>query len=128
MKTTFPPVIISGNDTSLWGRSNGNYAIDRLEVTYVNWISYPKDLKTGLHASVNVFGTGTEWQQYTDKAIEKNLNGNASFMAALVLTLQTMLKKAGIRRKLPTISVNWSEQGMQPNKGWNFDVGPRRGA
>lgn len=128
MKVSIKPRIITGNNTSLWGQSGGNYVPDRFEITYVNWISYPNDKKTSLHASVNVFGTGLSWEQYTDNGIEKNLNQDASFMAALVTALRQMLADAGIRRKLPTLRINWSEQGMQPNKGWNFDVGPVRGA
>ena len=87
--------VIRGNGSSLWGDSKGTYIVTSFECV--------GDL------NVNVFGENTHWTQYTDRGIEKQIT--------------TLLKadvEAKIGRKIKKLS--WSEQGMQPDNGWNFDI------
>ncbi len=87
---------VKGNDSSIWGDSNDIYHITKIYIEPVDW-----DERFG---HIRVFGDNTQWVQYTDTAIEKEIERIAK-------KLDKSVKK-----------VFWSEQGMQPKKGWDFDV------
>lgn len=113
-----------GNGTSLWGKSDGTYSVNQMEVGYVNWVAYPEDLTRRLHASVSLFGPNTEWVQYTDSAIIASVRKNLILLVAIRAEIKRQLKAAGITQELPaTLKISWSEHGMQPIGGWNFDIG-----
>lgn len=115
-----------GNGSSLWGESKGTFTVNDMEVDYINWVSYPKD-PAPLFASMTLTGPNTDWFQYTDDSIVKGIRKNLTVIVALRLAIQRKLNDAGITRKLPaTLKISWSEQGMQPDKGWNFDVSETR--
>ncbi len=113
-----------GDGSSLWGQSNGIYSVNRVEVNYVNWASYPEQESKTLHASVSLFGPNTHMDHYTDNGIERSVRKNIKLIAIIRAAIREKLKAALIARKLPsTLKISWSERGMQPDKGWNFDVG-----
>ncbi len=116
-----------GNGSSLWGESKGKYSVNDMEIGYVNWVSYPEDKTAPFHARMTLRGPNTEWHQYTDHAIEKGIRKSIVLLVAARCEIQRRLKEAHITRKLPaTLKISWSEQGMQPDKGWNFDVSEAR--
>jgi hypothetical protein len=116
-----------GNGSSLWGESKGKYSVNDLEIGYVNWVSYPDDKTAPFHASMTLSGPNTQWHQYTDKGIEAGIRKSIVLLVAARCEIQRQLAAAGITRKLPaTLQISWSEQGMQPDKGWNFDVSEPR--
>lgn len=94
---------IKGGGSSIWGKSDDVYHITKIELErrepLKNYAEY------GNYGIVEVYGDNTDWVQYTDREIEKQVE-------TLVKSLDDTVE-----------SVNWSEQGMQPEKGWNFDVG-----
>jgi hypothetical protein len=92
-------VTVNGKGDSLWGKSSGEFVLNRME----------DDYRDGKIASVAVFGPNTNWTQYTDTRIEKEV------LQKLRPLLEEMFGH--------TIEeLTWSEQGLQPDKGWNFDV------
>ena len=90
-------VKIKGKNDSLWGESGGTYLVKRFTIVD----KYDDDLSWG---NVNVYGKGLKWYQYTDSKIEKEVK-------RLLMTNDNTIK-----------DVYWSEQGMQPENSWNFDV------
>lgn len=89
------PFTISGNGSSLWGQSKGRYLITSISVEGDN---------------VEFFGPKTKWSQYTDNRIEKEINNPK--------IIELIKKKMGVSGDW---YLSWSEQGMQPTDGWNFD-------
>jgi len=123
MKLKNKPVTVSGNGTSIWGESKGRYQITSIKVGYINWVAYPDDECEKLHASVDMYGPNTECIQYTDRGIVNSLNRNDEFKRMVKEAIQSKLDANKIYRELPkNIEINWSETGMQPVCGWNFDV------
>lgn len=115
-----------GDGSSLHGESRGVYSVNRIEVRYINWVAYPENAhKDRLHASVDLFGPTTTGKEYTDRGIEKALNGDSKLLMDIQVMIVLALKAAGIRRTVPQISLSWSEYGMQHRNGWNFDVNPK---
>ena len=113
---------VTGNGTSLWGNSKGEFKIESFEIGYINWVDYPKEDR--LHFSIDVFGPNLNWFQYTDESIEKSLRENDKFMEAIKKELREKLDENNIQRLIPNeLYFSWSEQGLQPEKGWNFDCG-----
>jgi len=90
---------VYGKGDSLWGKSKGEFLLTTIELISSNneW------------ASINVFGPKTEWFQYTDTGIPTQL------LRQIRKALKELLGKTIVR-------LCWSEQGMQPGNGWNFDV------
>lgn len=102
-KTLKPAVKVQGNDSSFWGKSDGEYTISKVEVDVNDRDDYID------HGCLNLYGKNTEWFQYTDEAIEHEVK--EKFKS--VIEDMTGMK---IR------TMGWSEQGMQPKYGWNFDL------
>ena len=96
-------ITVKGNGTSLWGKSAGEFKVTDLEL---QGLDLDED---GWCWELKVFGPETVWTHYTDKQIEKEVNSK----------LKSIVSRA-IGNKVKTIV--WSEQGMQPDKGWSFDV------
>jgi hypothetical protein len=94
---------IQGGGNSIWGKSNDLYQINQItiEIMYFDNDNYA--------ASLEVFGKNTNWSQYTDRKIEKEVN--TVFKGIIEEKTGKKVKKIG-----------WSEQGMQPKLGWNFDI------
>ena len=93
---------IVGDGTSIWGKSKGKFVI-----TYASF-----DEECG---SLSLSGPKTHWTHYTDRGIEKCLSKNES--------LKEYIRSLVSGKKLKkNIQISWSEQGMQPEHGWNFDV------
>jgi hypothetical protein len=127
MRIQIRPITINGNGTSLWGDSKGKFTIDRIEVGYINWVAYPKDTKSNFHTSISLFGEETRWFQYTDRRIEIAVNRHKTLFKAIRQQIQEKLTEAKIARPLPEkLQLSWSEQGLQPAHGWNFDLNSSR--
>ena len=127
MNRTIPKQNLEGDGSSLWGKSRGIFPVMQVEVDYVNWVSYPKNAKTdNIHASVTLSGPTTRAEHYTDSGLQKAANKNAVILAAVRELVKTKLAEAGIEQRVPAFCLRWSEWGMQPDDGWNFDLCPVR--
>lgn len=117
-------ITVTGNNTSLYGKSNGSYRIEGMRIRYINWVSYPKDVGVEtLFASLDIWGVGTTHIQYTDKLIEKQISANKQIQKFIKQEIANKFKEAGIKTKIPSkMRIVWSEAGMQYQDGWNFDV------
>jgi len=88
--------IIKGAGDSFWGNSSGEYNVTKIELKTSDW-----DPNWG---ELIAYGPNLRWFQYTDTHIDEE-------MEKLVKTV------------FPKVTdVYWSEQGMQPDDGWSFDV------
>ena len=59
---------------------------------------------------LQLFGPETEWRHYTDSGIQSGVNKH-------------LLKWVrGLYPKFEISHISWSEQGMQPDGGWSFDI------
>ena len=119
------PNEVKGKGNSLWGDSKGTFMVDRVEVNYINWVAYPTNTPTDkLHVSVSMFGPTTLPEQYSDTGIVKELNKNPRLLRVIRSMVLSALKEAKLLRIPPIRLVfSWSEWGMQPDGGWNFDCG-----
>lgn len=97
------PVEITGNGTSLWCKdSAGVFTVNEMRVRNCHGSDEPYELR--LH------GPSTRWDHYTDEGIENDVD---------------RIFKPIVQRMYPTYvitSIEWSEQGMQPDDGWSFDI------
>jgi hypothetical protein len=96
------PTIINGCGDSLWGKSLGEFTVNRMEFNDFCDTEQPYELQ--------LFGPKTKWQHYTDSQICAEVN-------------EKLLQI--VKDKYPKYTVEyitWSEQGMQPDKGWSFDI------
>ena len=123
MKASIIPRTYKGNGDSLWGCSDGVYSVTDIEVNYLNWVSYPNS-DMPIHAGVTLRGPNTERVQYTDSGIDKRLSEDKVLMAIIQRMITELLSNAGIKREVPPLNLCWSEYGLQPEKGWNFDAMP----
>ena len=100
------PVTIKGNGTSLWcepKQSHCDFVIEEMFIeTCVETNDKPYELR--------LFGKNTQWFQYTDEKIESQVKKN----------FLKIVQEAFPKYKV--INITWSEQGMQPENGWSFDV------
>ena len=127
MNKTIPKQNLKGDGSSLWGNSRGIFPVVHVEVHYVNWVSYPKNAKSdNIHASVTLSGPTTSGEHYTDSGLQKAASKNAVILAAVRELVETKLAEAGIKKRVPAFHLKWSEWGMQPDNGWNFDLCPVR--
>lgn len=102
------PIIFNGKGDSLWGNSVGDFQVDQINLEY-----FSKDKTFG---EIQMFGPNTEWFQYTDSRIKRQ--ANRPEVMAYVRKLLTKVR-ADLSKKW---RICWSEQGMQPEKGWSFDL------
>jgi hypothetical protein len=103
---------VTGKGNSFWGKSKGEFEVNKFSVIYSAPRSGEDQTKGSHFLSVNVFGTNIDWFQYTDTQIEKEIKP----------IIAEYLKENGWE----LITCSWSEQGLQPDKGWNFDVGANK--
>lgn len=97
---------IAGKGNSLWGPSVGQFSVDSF---IVNEIDYEEGKGVEPY-ELQLFGENTEWFHYTDSQIEREVNDQ------IVPLLKQQFPQHDIER------VTWSEQGMQPDSGWSFDI------
>ncbi len=93
---------IQGKGDSLWGESDGIYYLTEYDTDTFDEEVFPFTL--------TIYGRNLHWYQYTDSQIEKEVENS----------LKPILEKE-FGGKLKYLC--WSEQGMQPEDGWNFDIG-----
>ena len=100
-------LIVNGNGSSLWSDdSKGKWKIT--SGTLQGCALNDKDFPGGIW-ELQLFGPKTQWDHYTDEQIEKGVNSQLKSLVA---------EKIGYKVK----KIGWSEQGMQPDGGWSFDV------
>lgn len=97
---------ITGLGDSLWGPSAGEFKVD-------SWLINTIDYREGNGEEpyeLQLYGSNTEWYHYTDSQIESEVN-------------EKILP--WLKQQFPTHNIDevtWSEQGMQPDNGWSFDI------
>ena len=106
------PIIIRGAGDSLWGESSGEYIVHP-EKTAMHLYGHSQHLDFSM--TVDFFGDNLKWFHYTDSGIAKEINKKLKKVVE-----DEILKTTGKKIKIKKLS--WSEQGMQPEFGWNFDV------
>ena len=96
------PITITGCGDSLWGKSKGEFIVDEIEFNDFCDTDQPYELQ--------LFGKNTKWWGYTDSQIVKEVNDK-------------FLKLVQVHYPNYTVEeITWSEQGMQPENGWSFDI------
>lgn len=98
-------ISISGDGTSLWcpsEQSEREFVITEMNTR--NFLDSDEPYELVLH------GPETEWVHYTDNGIEKEVNKH------FIPLVQKMYPDHVVKR------ITWSEQGMQPENGWSFDI------
>lgn len=96
-----PAVTVTANNTSCWEQSDKSYKINKVVLIYYDF--------NDRYGSIDVYGPSIkDWYQYTDRQIEKQIRKLDPFIE----------RATGLKVK----SIDWSEQGKQPDKGWNFSV------
>lgn len=93
---------IRSNGKSLWGKYRRTFKISNVEIRYGGFFDSEVH---GPGGSLTIYGEPEKmpWDVYGDEGIEK-----------------TLLKELGSRFNIETLG--WSEQGMQNDGIWNFDV------
>jgi hypothetical protein len=107
MKVNFK---VKGNGTSLWGKSDDIYDINKIELNY-----HDSEEESPTFAEIQMFGKNTNWYQYTDEGIAKLVNKKD-----IMDVCKKLIEKVGGNPKKKW-KLCWSEQGMQPETGWSFD-------
>lgn len=112
------PIQVKGNGTSLWGKSDEVYTVDKIILNYNNQNNEhcAEDFGKSFWGEIQMFGPNTKWFHYTDKAISEKLN-TKQFVKVITGIIEKELGK-----KITDFKISWSEQGMQSEKGWSFDV------
>lgn len=108
-KPKFVPFSVTGDGTSLWcekEKSKRTFEVTSMKLNNLCGGEEPYELQ--------LFGPDHEWFHYTDRRIQKEVEKN---MLPLMKELYPKAKITGIE---------WSEQGMQPDKGWSFDICTKR--
>jgi len=115
------PVAIAAKGDSIWEKTEGTVQVDRATVSYqgkreiINPGGFryaefsAKGYKVRQHISVDVDGPALLPFWYTDSGVEEAVA--AAFKAELLALLGA-----------DDLSLSWSEQGMQGDASWNFDV------
>ena len=104
---------IAGDGSSLWAglESTGDWKVTSGSLR--GCALDDPDFPGGIW-ELQLFGPKTHWKHYTDEQIAKEVN---AFLKTLVS------EKIGFEVKV----IGWSEQGMQPDEGWSFDVVLQKG-
>lgn len=98
-------VAVRGDGTSLWcssEQSDREFVVTEMSTRNCHGSDEPYELV--------LRGSETEWVHYTDNGIEKSVNKH------FVPLVQEMYPDFVVKR------ITWSEQGMQPDGGWSFDI------
>lgn len=113
IKINLNDVEIQGNNSSIWGPSDVHCVINHCDVS-----NYHRDDDNNeITGNFQLYGTNTVWHHYTDRQIEEQVKTNKVIQAAIGAAIQD--KESVKIKKFNYIC--WSEQGMQPEKGWDFD-------
>ncbi len=102
----FKPFTVTGKGDSLWCKKEVTKGV-KFKVSHYQLNDF---LDTGEPYELQLFGPTTEWVHYTDSGIRKGVND----------ALLPFLRATYPDYKIDHIS--WSEQGMQPENGWSFDI------
>lgn len=102
-------VTVKGDGSSLWcdeaeSKREFQLTLATLEGVAMGDSDYPNGIW-----ELQVFGPTTHWSHYTDQLISQEVNSK----------LKSVVEEK-IGHKVQVI--DWSEQGMQPELGWSFDV------
>jgi hypothetical protein len=104
-KELFPPITVRGNGTSLWcttEESNREFTLTSMSLRNCHDSDEPYELV--------LKGPDAQWIQYTDEGLAAAVN--KTFLSI-------------VQKLYPSYTVErftWSEQGMQPQDGWSFDI------
>lgn len=106
----FSQVEITGDGSSRWagrnnGSSKGTFHVSRTTLSFCGFDN-PEDPQEGAW-ELNCYGKDLHWWQYTDRQIEKEVMEKIAPLFGEHVNIKTL---------------GWSEQGMQPEHGWDFDV------
>jgi len=99
------PITVRGDGTSLW--CTKEESAKEFVITEMNTrpcVNSDEPYELVLH------GPDTQWVQYTDKGIARAVN------ELFLPFVQELHPKYKIEKLM------WSEQGMQPQDGWSFDI------
>jgi len=122
---------IKGDGSSLWGESSGTYNITSAKVRVYDYYLDPDNIftnegqvdesedKTKLSGELQLFGENTNWYQYTDDRISKEVNASKVIRDEVLKQVKMYHPNIGVK---DVEWIVWSEQGMQPDNGWSFDV------
>lgn len=101
----FTSFTVKGKGDSLWCHSHTTKGVEfkvTKAVLHPGFEGEPYELE--------LFGPKTEWYHYTDSGIQKQASK----------AVLPWLKAQYPEHKITGIC--WSEQGMQPDRGWSFDI------
>jgi hypothetical protein len=102
----FKSFIVTGKGDSLWcnpeDTKNIRFKVTKMRIENFADSDEPYELQ--------LFGPRTEWFHYTDSRIEREVE------KAMLPIVRALYPNSKIK------SIGWSEQGMQPNGGWSFDI------
>jgi hypothetical protein len=99
------PFVVEGKGNSRWcipSQSNKTYEVTGYILNNFLGGEEPYELQ--------LFGPKTVWSQYTDSGIVQGVRKE----------LMSWIQELYPDFKIKTIL--WSEQGMQPDEGWSFDI------
>lgn len=122
MRYKVVPVSVKCEGDSLWGKTS-EVALKPKEgeLSHCNW--KPGDIEKRLFVSLSLFGDGFVLAHYTDSGIPWGLLKSKAFTKQLRKQVTALLVERGLAKPVPAkIAINWSEYGLQPEGGWNFDV------
>lgn len=108
--------IVKGNGSSIWGESNKEYIVNKINIGFDELDCYEQ--LGYIYGRFQLYGKRLKWYQYTDNIIEWKINRNKQIKDLIYSQLPKEIKINKTRSK---ISISWSEQGMQPDNGWDFD-------
>lgn len=117
------PVKVKCKGDSLWGEAKQQVCQPKTgEFGYCSWKPGKVELES-LFISLSLFGPGFVLAHYTDSGIPKGLLKSRAFCNQVRSEAFKLLKQRGVEETIPQVmSLDWSEQGLQPEGGWNFDV------
>lgn len=96
---------VTGKGDSLWcdsPESKRTFLVTKATVRNLADTDEPYELQ--------LFGPATVWSHYTDSGIKEGVN------AIMLPIIQALYPSYKIKK------ITWSEQGMQPDDGWSFDI------
>lgn len=98
-----PPVLIKSSGRSPWGDTSGaEPKIDAFEIDPV--CTEGEQVLT----SLTVFGSGMPWQVYPQRTVLEQI--------------KEVLAPYFVERGIVPVYFDWSEQGLQADNEWNFDL------
>ena len=106
--------LVNGNATSMWGESKGRFVVTEMAIDCDDECN-ENNRFTG---NLTITGKNLSYHHYTDEAIEKAFNNPKKPIA---IALKSLVESE-VGHFIKDMKVEWSEYGMQPSRGWNFDV------